>query len=543
MPRHNVVRRNALATLAIATLAAASGCKSHQPPPGAAIPDSAAATPPAPPPPSPSTSSTTGAHAMDPHSMSQAELQFGVSPTRSDAVTYQPNVVLMEQGAQAIRSVSPDGLTWTFDASAPHANEIDTGKVLFATSRAVGRVLAVTHTGGTLSVILGPVEITDVIKEADISYDQPVDLQSMVAYSAPNYPGAIDEMSKLTADADDGDGGGDGTSVTTAVLSPSGDVRPIAYVSGDAWTDADVARFRSMQASASPVPGVGPPSQTTIGDFQTIPFCCGGLGIKLLHNGDDIKVLAYAVLRLDKPSLQFNLKIHGGQVQTAKIVLNGAAGLTVHLETATAQGIDGNINKKFYVPVDLSIPIAGLPVPFAVTLHQQLLIQTAFTAKNSTLNSTGDYAFAGQIYMGLDNGNWGVGAPTSLHTNTSLGQSLDGLSLGATGMVFGMEGRIIVGIGAFGFVTGPYLGYAAVVGLTRGSDQTKMLVGVTCRGTVLDPSLEVGIGYQVPAPVTKAINAILKTLNLAPIQGSGGLKHNENLLHKAEDNPKHCAGY
>jgi hypothetical protein len=178
------------------------------------------------------------------------------------------------------------------------------------------------------------------------------------------------------------------------------------------------------------------------------------------------------VLRLDKPSLQFNLKIHGGQVQTAKIVLNGAAGLTVHLETATAQGIDGNINKKFYVPIDLSIPIAGLPVPFAVTLHQQLLIQTAFTAKNSTLNSTGDYAFSGQIYMGLDNGNWGVGAPTSLHTNTSLGQSLDGLSLGATGMVFGMEGRIIVGIGAFGFVTGPYLGYAAVVPHPRlGSNQ------------------------------------------------------------------------
>ena len=122
-------------------------------------------------------------------------------------------------------------------------------------------------------------------------------------------------------------------------------------------------------------------------------------------------------------------------------------------------------------------------------------------------------------------------------------QSVRDLAAGyeVTGIVFGMEGRIIVGIGAFGFVTGPYLGYAAIVGLTRGSDQAKMLVGVTCRGTILDLTMNVGVGYQMPQPVTKAINSILKTLNLAPIQGSGGLKHNEPLLHTAADNPKGCA--
>ncbi len=148
------------------------------------------------------------------------------------------------------------------------------------------------------------------------------------------------------------------------------------------------------------------------------------------------------------------------------------------------------------MPVDLSIPIGGMAVPFAVTLHQQLLIQTAFTAKNSTLNTSGDYSFSGTIYMGYDNGGWGAGAPTELHTNSDLGQSLSGVSLGVTGMVFGMEGRVIVGIGAFGFVTGPFLGYSAVVGLTRGSDQVTALVGTTCRGDILTLGLNMGIGYR-----------------------------------------------
>jgi hypothetical protein len=377
----------------------------------------------------------------------------------------------------------------------------------------------------------------------------------MVAYSNPDYPGATNQLDKLSASAETGDG----TTVTTAVLSSDGGMTPVAAAAGFTMADAD--RFRMMQAGQLPsvpsvpsvpssgsqslpsVPTPGPASPVNAGGFQIVPFCCGGIGIKVLHAGSDMNFMAYAVIRLNSPSINFNLKIHGGQVQTAKVVLNGAAGLTVHIESATPEGADGNVNKSFFVPVDLSIPIGGMGVPFAVTLHQQLIIRTAFTAKNSTLSTTGDYSFTGQIYMGYDNGGWGVGAPTSLTTNQALGNSLAGVSLGATGMVFGMEGRIIVGIGAFGFVTGPYLGYSIIVGLTRGSDLVTGLVGITCRGTVLDLGLNVGVGYQIPQPVTKAINSILQALNLKPIQGSGGLKHNENLLHKAQDYPKNCAGY
>src|SRR5271155_4062887 len=96
--------RSPFVPLAALVLTVAGACKSHRPPaPGgaSAAPDSTGAPPPA--------ASSSGAHPVDPHSLSDAELRYGVAPTRNTAVTYQDNVVLMEHGADAIKSVSPDG--------------------------------------------------------------------------------------------------------------------------------------------------------------------------------------------------------------------------------------------------------------------------------------------------------------------------------------------------------------------------------------------------------------------------------------------------
>jgi hypothetical protein len=505
--------------------------------------------------PTPEPTSRSSAHAADPHSLSDAELSFGVSPQKSNAVTYQDNVVLMEQGSKAIRSVSSDGMTWTLDGSAPNVGDIAPGKVLFATSRAVGKVLSVQHNGNDVSVVLGPVELGDVIKEADLTYDQPIDLGSMVAYQAPDYPGATSDMELLTEGIKTSDARtGDGTTITTAVLSRSGEITrvpvvPASYApsrsTGDgteAWSASDVDVFRAM-LTPTPPPNIGPPQAVNIKDFTVVPFCCGGLGIKILHTGNDINIQAYGVLRVTRPSIHFDLKMHGGTITTAKVILSGAAGLTFHFDAATPAGLQGNVNKLFYIPLDLSIPITGMPVPFAVTLQQELILRTAFTAKNSTIASTADYTFTGQIFMGLDNGSWSVGAPTQFHVNSDPRESLTGLSLGVTGQVFAMQGKVIVGIGAFGFVTGPYLGYVTSLGIDKGSDQVTALVGVTCKGAIIDVSMNVGVGYSMPQPVVKAINAILSALNAAPITGSGGLKHNEKIIHMSSSVPKGCSGY
>lgn len=68
--------------------------------------------------------------------------------------------------ARSIRGTSSDGLTWIIDANAPHANEIQVDKVLFATERCVGKVFDVQRSGDELKVILGPAQITDVLSKA-----------------------------------------------------------------------------------------------------------------------------------------------------------------------------------------------------------------------------------------------------------------------------------------------------------------------------------------------------------------------------------------
>ena len=123
--------------------------------------------------------------------LSESEIRFGIAPKRGPGVTYQDNIILMEHGDKAIQSFASDGMSWTFDANAPQVNEIQVGKALFATDRCAGKVLAVQRNGGSVSVVLGPVQLNELVKEGNFAYDQPLDLNNAIAVVAPDYPGAL----------------------------------------------------------------------------------------------------------------------------------------------------------------------------------------------------------------------------------------------------------------------------------------------------------------------------------------------------------------
>ena len=77
--------------------------------------------------------------------MSAAEYRYGRSPHRDPRVTYQPNVVMPSGGAESVRSVSPDGMTWTIDGHAAHVHDLAPGKIMFVSSQGVGRQRTVGH--------------------------------------------------------------------------------------------------------------------------------------------------------------------------------------------------------------------------------------------------------------------------------------------------------------------------------------------------------------------------------------------------------------
>ncbi len=138
---------------------------------------------------------------VDLNTLTDTQRKFGIAPQRDPSVEYQPGIILMEQGDKAIRSIATDGMTWTFDANAPHVSEFQLGKIVFATGRAVGRIISLKRQGDDVTVILGPIQLTDVISKASIAMDAPIDLTNMLAYAAPDFPQPPDapETNKTSA--------------------------------------------------------------------------------------------------------------------------------------------------------------------------------------------------------------------------------------------------------------------------------------------------------------------------------------------------------
>ncbi|MEO8562304.1 MAG: hypothetical protein ABI601_09540 [bacterium] len=439
------------------------------------------------------------------------ELRWGISPTRNDKVTYQDDVIVMERGSDAIRDMAANGLTWTIDANAPQAGEITPDKVLFATGRVVGRVLAVERVGDGLAVTLGPVAITDVIKEATLTSDQPLDLGAMVVYTAPDYPGAT------THD------------------------EPSQGASADWGAPAFLANY-TQPAPGAGLPVIGAPKEILLDNFRIVPVCCSGIGVTIAHEGQGVQMLATASLLLKQPSVHFDLVIHNGAVVTALVELHGAAGFRVHLAAGTDAGVTGNIHQNFFVPVDASFPITGLAVPLSVVFRQTLTLTTMFTAQTGTLEATGEYDFGGVLLKAgkQNSGAWGAWGPRSPVVKESLANTLSGSSMGVNGLVFGYGAKVIVGIGAFGFVTGPYLGYNTVVSLEKGSSMTVAAMP-PCRSARLTTAVRYGVGYQMPQLVTNAINFFLHALNIQPILSEGGIQNSEELMDKTDTYPASCA--
>ena len=174
---------------------------------------------------------------VDVRSLSASELKFGIAPRLSSTVEYQPGVIVMEQGDKAIRSISSNGLQWQFDANAPHVSEFQEGKIVFATGRAVGRIVALKREGDSVTAILAPIQLTDVIKNGKFTMDQPISADNMISYVAPDFPQEPDappEQKKSSRSKDSG------------VLVPRVErAMVVSRVQGGVWTPMSVAETYS----------------------------------------------------------------------------------------------------------------------------------------------------------------------------------------------------------------------------------------------------------------------------------------------------------
>lgn len=417
--------------------------------------------------------------------MSPAEQKYGVAPVPDAAVAYQPDVIVVGGGGDAIRAQSTSGFVWTIDAKAPRAAELVPGKILFMTNRAVGRVLDVRPDAGgaNLVVVLGPVNLAEVVREAHVDIHTTIDFDEAIAYTSADLP-----------------------RVVSASAGADAAIRPAVYAALESAPDVSNLVHFTVKPVANRF----------------------GIGLEAGSDGGGLKLYARATLHVAKPTLDAKIDITPtGGVTRASLSLSGGAGLTWKFAVATDVGRRANVNGILQPDTDFSIPIGGLGgLPVAVTVRHIFQVKTALGVKNSTLSATGDYTFDGAFTVGVVDKQWTVKGPVNFSTQQNMMKTTDGVSIGAEGLNLTDDIKVIAGIGASGFAAGPYFRVTSALGVFQGSS----LGMIACKEATIDVKLSGGVGYVIPKAVTNFFNVILRGLNIKyRIDGEGSLRSGDAL--------------
>lgn len=519
---------------------------------------------------------TTVLRAVDPHTLSASEVQYGVAPKLSPDVEYRPGVIIMEQGDRAIKAVASDGITWTFDANAPHVNEFQEGKIVFATGRAVGKIMGLKRNGETVTAILGPVQLSDLIRKGRFVMDQEVDDSKMIAYVAPDFPGTADSGLTKTASVDRDPNRVDeavivsrvehGRWVPTSMSQTYGNGLRVVYTRrGRRWVDPHIsgavttyglASMRLPQGlpSMPRVPSLPPvsfPPSRALGAPPVVNIGDGQIRLEPVANNSFVGLQYYyydkstglgatssGMVTLHRPVVRCVLTFSDGGVDSAGINIQGAAGIWLRLDAHSPTTAFANFHVKHWVPVDFSIPLGG-PVPLALTFATMFDINSGFSARSSLMVAEGKYDFSGGVWAGRTKSGWSIATPADVKIGENLADNLAGLSVGINSFALSFAIRAIVGVGAFGFNTGVFASVRF-----GGSLLLAPTTAFPCRQATLDTYIDSGLGYQTPGWVTAAINFFLTPLTGKAIDPVGTIAKgpSQRLFHTLSDAPHGCAG-
>jgi hypothetical protein len=404
----------------------------------------------------------------------EAVLAYGHGPQPNPSVRYQPDVVVIGGGPDVIRSLSEDGLTWTIDADAAGARDLSPGKIMFATSRAVGRVFDIERRGRDVAVTIGPVGLTEVIRDATIRIDQLLNLRlPAVARSAgqPEHGYARDPTAVR-----------DSPRMSLAMWNPN---------------EGGFRRIRQSESAGGSV-------TAKAADFEVQPFfesttrqsdgkqeSIQELGVKISRNLSGLKLAATASLYGRNMRIRADLLIADGVLKdSSTFVLEGIEGLDIGFVTGSDQGEVLKFRLED-VMVDTGVNFTFSGVPMAVTLKIKPYMEFAFSSSNSTISAHGRYTFSGLI--GFEGGT--THQPT-FGVEEPMMQSITGVTIGPAGVVAAIEFRLLLGFGnKDAAVAGGYGKAVVSMGVSRGS--ALGLPIADCHGIALKVDVGAGFGLEV----------------------------------------------
>ncbi|MGN9812904.1 hypothetical protein ACTMSW_26570 [Micromonospora sp. BQ11] len=414
-----------------------------------------------------------------------AARSYGYGPVDDESVTYQPDVVLIGGGPGVIRFASADGIVWTLDGDARGVSDLAVGKVMYATSRAVGRVAEIRRVGGDVAVTLAPVGLTEVFRDAHFVSDRDVSAADLFVQEVPKLPGAMsvpaEPRRSLTGEA-----------VPIAHRLAADDRLPPPKATGS--VGVAVGNWEVQPSHRDGVIGlkVGYKAvdRTVAGDTKT------GTSVKA-----GLKVFADVSFKYRQLRMRSDVRITGGQVDSrSTFALEGIQSVAVNIAAGAANGAADNSKIRIEVPVETVVPIPGWPL--LTVFSWKFIVSTAITGNNSTLKAGGEWRLDGPI--GVVNG--ALSAP-ELTVSKSIMDSITGLSVGVSGVVFAVEMKAQAGIGMPVAFAGPYAKVVLSLGLTNGSALGAPLA--RCVGATLDGKVGAGVGVSLSFDALTALQKLL----------------------------------
>jgi hypothetical protein len=197
-----------------------------------------------------------------------------------------------------------------------------------------------------------------------------------------------------------------------------------------------------------------------------------------------------------------------GHVVNARLKVTGLKRLDVKVDAGSEAGLAGNFKARIEVPVEFNIPIES-PVPLNLSVRNKFLVETAFSAKNSTITAHASYAVNGPVGFSYDGTTMTTYEPSITVVRPFL-DSLSGISAGANGVVAAYQLKVLIGLGIPLVSAGPFTTVTISAGLTAGSD----LGLVKCRGVTVTVVGGAGLGFTLASSESEALTSILKGLHL-----------------------------
>jgi hypothetical protein len=446
---------------------------------------------------------------------------YGYGPSADTHGHLQSDVVVVGGGPGAIRSASDDGLTWTIDRRAPGASDLRVGAVMLMTSHAAGRVAVMRDQGDDRIVTLAPVQLSDILRDGTISYNNDVRLDSVVYQEVPARPGAVSP----TESGGTGSGGAGAPSSTTQ--PPGGTAAGVVGL-------PPVHLVAAVHEVGAPRRGTLPPARSTsaevpIGDWTAKASSDNGqLSLSVVRDvGGGLKVGVNLGFVTDNLHIDTNATDQGGKTTGFKFVMQGLKGFTVSIQAGAERGGLDNSKLKVELPVDIDVPIPPSPatagLPLDVKFGFKFAIETALTGNNSTLFASGEYGLSGPL--GIENGQ--ILTP-SFSVKKSIIDSIGGITLGPSGIVVAVSLKTLVGLGIPAAAMGPYTSVTTSVGVTNGSSLGAALA--RCHGASLDIDVAGGVSLSISAEADQVLQILLpKGTKLET-----GLEVKKNVLHRAQ---------